>query len=299
MDLDNVTASVLVGTKGVLTFDSMIMQVGAAGCVGRRIAAEAKGRWLFNSQHPLPLPAFLLQPVHPPQTEPQPQPHTPGLQVSEHDLLALQHPAAAECVQGGGLWGDPAQEHDGAPRAGFGGGPCLFFGVVLGWYRAEGVLGAGSASAALAGELESVSSQTLNPNPQPKPTPCWDPTPQRHTGPPNPKPLPQTPNPQTQIGPRTPNPKSKPPNPQTPTQTPQVHVANTELLIKALNALPGGASSAPEVPDLRPLYVGGRAPGLNATGFGIKSWQVGSRSVGAGFGVVIRVCYFKCCLLCT
>lgn len=49
---------------------------------------------------------------------------------------------------------------------------------------------------------------------------------------------------------------------------------NAAALVAALRALPGGETSAPEVPDLRPQYAGGRAPAPGATTFVIRSWQV-------------------------
>ena len=53
-----------------------------------------------------------------------------------------------------------------------------------------------------------------------------------------------------------------------------MRVANAASLISALEALPGGAISAPEVPDLQPSFAGGR-PKAGAKSFVIESWQVG------------------------
>jgi hypothetical protein len=54
-----------------------------------------------------------------------------------------------------------------------------------------------------------------------------------------------------------------------------VRVANAGALAAGLNQLPAGALSAPEVPDLRPLY--GRPPAPGATNFTIQSWQLDSK----------------------
>lgn len=43
---------------------------------------------------------------------------------------------------------------------------------------------------------------------------------------------------------------------------------------RALNKLPHGSSSAVEIPDLQPNYVGDQNPKMGADSFTIKSWQL-------------------------
>lgn len=54
----------------------------------------------------------------------------------------------------------------------------------------------------------------------------------------------------------------------------QVRVPNAAALLAALRELPGGETAAPETPDLRPRFAGGRPPAPGAEKFVIDSWTV-------------------------
>lgn len=70
----------------------------------------------------------------------------------------------------------------------------------------------------------------------------------------------------------------------------QMRVANMGSLVHALSTLPRGTSTAPEVPDLQPVYEGSKPPPNDATSFKIKAWQVSVQRSGLAISLGCLAC---------
>ncbi|KIY97952.1 hypothetical protein MNEG_10010 [Monoraphidium neglectum] len=60
-----------------------------------------------------------------------------------------------------------------------------------------------------------------------------------------------------------------------------MRIRNMGSLVTALGKLPHGFTTAPDVPDLQPTFLGGAPPTLDSTSFVIQSWQLDSKRYAA------------------